>query len=620
LAEYRDDICDHYIAISYVWGDQNDTRTISVDGKRLQITASLDSALRHVRDHRRVLRVWADGVCINQKDVHERNRQVPLMGDIYSTAQHTIIFLGLSSPQCDFVFQSIATGSQPPVQSEERLGTSSQEIPTRQFETIVEDEILSRPWFTRVWILQELVFSQNPWLQCGSSRVRWHMFCNTVLRSEHCSWRPDSRTVLDDMSERWIQVRRDRESHPEKLNKEAPGKDFFELVCARGGCSLSDPRDMIYAHLGLVDDETRNMVPIDYEKTVAQLYTSMTELYAQWIGIWNVITLFEVEPELRDPSLPSWVVDWSLSKPRRAFDYYECYENAQDSFGPHSLAVPHVLAVCGSNQGSIDSIIPASSWPTISLPWDDISPRTRPLRRGWDLLDDLMLQDILDWASKSGDNVLRARHLLVDFTASSDLKVPSEYQHWGGNSDSTDSNDVLRRKVIIAISQWPELSMAPRPRYWEDESDFRGRFIRLCLCNLVSLAACYGENACVAVLKSTGRILAPVPIVAQPGDFVADIRMNDGLDYILLRPCDLELNHEEEELIQNDFEVRHPPAIDVPRVYYRWGVSPVYYSWASFKVPFQNCRYVARTSNTGYTDAGFDSPWLPSERTIFALH
>jgi hypothetical protein len=57
LAEYRDDIADHYVALSYVWGDANDKRCIMVDGKRFNITASLDSALRHIRDARRVLRV-----------------------------------------------------------------------------------------------------------------------------------------------------------------------------------------------------------------------------------------------------------------------------------------------------------------------------------------------------------------------------------------------------------------------------------------------------------------------------------------------------------------------------------------------------------------------------------
>jgi len=78
LAEYRNDIGDHYIALSYVWGDQTDTRSISVDGRRLEITASLDSALRYIRDHQRVLRIWADGFCLDvdryQRKYHRKLR------------------------------------------------------------------------------------------------------------------------------------------------------------------------------------------------------------------------------------------------------------------------------------------------------------------------------------------------------------------------------------------------------------------------------------------------------------------------------------------------------------------------------------------------------------------
>lgn len=528
------------------------------------------------------------------------------MGDIYSTAQHTIIFLGLSSPQCDFVLQSIATGSQPPVQSEESLGISSQEIPTRQFETIVEDEILSRPWFTRVWILQELVLSQDPWLQCGRSRVRWQMFYRTVLLSEHCSWRPDSLRVLTHMSERWIRAGRDRESHSEKLNEEAPGKDLLELVCARGGCNLSDPRDMIYAHLGLVGAGTRNMVPIDYEKTVAQLYTSMSELYVQWIGIWNILQFAGVEPELRDPSLPSWVVDWSLSEPRWADSYDSSSSFTQHSLRLHSLAVPHVLAVCGGSCGPIDSIIPASSWPTI-LNSSNSSISTDP----WEMemeLDDSMLQDILDWISKSDDNVLRVRRSLVDFTMSMASVFLYQFINNKYGARASLSDTCLWHKVISAISQWPELSTTSGLLYRGYNPDFMELFIRLCLRNLVLLAACYSGNECVAVLKSK-RIVARVPIVAQPGDFVADIRVNDGLDYFLFRPCGLELNHEEEELIRNDFEVRYPPGTDcLPDIY---GIRN------SFQAPFQNCRYVAHAASITHGDL---REARACEYAIFALH
>jgi hypothetical protein len=70
------DIYDPYTALSYVWGDSNNRTTISVDGHPLQVTRSLECALRHLRDERGTLDVWADGVCINQKDDAEKGKQV----------------------------------------------------------------------------------------------------------------------------------------------------------------------------------------------------------------------------------------------------------------------------------------------------------------------------------------------------------------------------------------------------------------------------------------------------------------------------------------------------------------------------------------------------------------
>jgi hypothetical protein len=49
LTECEEDVVSHYTAISYVWGDPMDTRTIMIDGKTLEITATLD---------------WADAICI----------------------------------------------------------------------------------------------------------------------------------------------------------------------------------------------------------------------------------------------------------------------------------------------------------------------------------------------------------------------------------------------------------------------------------------------------------------------------------------------------------------------------------------------------------------------------
>ncbi|KAM3072494.1 hypothetical protein ACMFMG_009292 [Clarireedia jacksonii] len=74
LKECEYDIVNHYIALSYVWGDQTDIRMIYIDEKPFFITASLECALRYVRDDSNVLRIWADGICVDQSSDEDRSQ------------------------------------------------------------------------------------------------------------------------------------------------------------------------------------------------------------------------------------------------------------------------------------------------------------------------------------------------------------------------------------------------------------------------------------------------------------------------------------------------------------------------------------------------------------------
>src|ERR1700761_9545358 len=64
-----------YRALSYVWGDENEVTPILVNGIVIQVTTNLASALRHIRDKTTEVVLWADAVCINQKDLEERKEQ-----------------------------------------------------------------------------------------------------------------------------------------------------------------------------------------------------------------------------------------------------------------------------------------------------------------------------------------------------------------------------------------------------------------------------------------------------------------------------------------------------------------------------------------------------------------
>ena len=79
-----------------------------LEGCKFEITRNLRDALYNIRDSSRIIGLWVDAICINQQDDNERNQQVALMGQIYSVAQHTVIYLGQSSPVIDAVFEKTA--------------------------------------------------------------------------------------------------------------------------------------------------------------------------------------------------------------------------------------------------------------------------------------------------------------------------------------------------------------------------------------------------------------------------------------------------------------------------------------------------------------------------------
>tara|TARA_R110002003_G_scaffold42_14_gene3182 strand:+ start:29050 stop:29646 length:597 start_codon:yes stop_codon:yes gene_type:complete len=93
-----------FSALSYMWGDASTTELITIDGRPLPVTTNLAHAMRDVhslwaegrtpRDDAAEQWLWADAICINQRDDQEKNSQVPLMDKIYSGAHTVYSWLG----------------------------------------------------------------------------------------------------------------------------------------------------------------------------------------------------------------------------------------------------------------------------------------------------------------------------------------------------------------------------------------------------------------------------------------------------------------------------------------------------------------------------------------------
>lgn len=292
LSQCDRDLIDHYTALSYVWGNAAERGSIFIDSVFMDITASLESALRDIRDASRVVRIWADAVCINQNDNDEKAVQIGLFAKIYSTAQHTVIYLGPSTAEGDIVL-SIAPSN--------TTGAVSSEYSWLQAET-AGDEILKLSWFSRVWVFQELVLSDDPWVQIGSLRARWVDVCSILLNKNAASLLGDSavrRTVLKDMDSR----------------RGTKSDTLFRLLLSRRGLGATDSRDMIFAHMSTASDfeEVKKYVQVNYNKTCEVIYENIAkylldhvepEIFFQHID--------DMEPASRRQGLASWAPDWSI--------------------------------------------------------------------------------------------------------------------------------------------------------------------------------------------------------------------------------------------------------------------------------------------------------------------
>lgn len=141
----------NYIALSYVWGNAEDTVPIIVENQPLLVTANLDSALRHIRESKRVVNIWADAISINQTDDEEKSQQVRQMGKVYKNAYLTIIYVGEGTDKSDNLFSWMNDRSKDRQKIDVDLSLAA--------------DILERPWFGRVWTFQELILSKDSWVQ-----------------------------------------------------------------------------------------------------------------------------------------------------------------------------------------------------------------------------------------------------------------------------------------------------------------------------------------------------------------------------------------------------------------------------------------------------------------------
>ena len=280
---------------------------------------------------------------------HHFQVQVAKMLDIYRAANEVLIHPGgVLLPQSAVHFVEHVA----PRYSQRGLSSSEFErelLAVDKLSWAAFKQARSLPWFSRTWVAQEMSVNKNTSIVLGRERVTWDKFLAASLIVEEAFF---SAVPLDFMAMHslpmFATIRR-------RLQDKGPYEavDLLRILEGTRFLGSSDPRDKIYAFLGLFDNESiKKWLPYpDYDAGVVDVYTA----FAAVLGLQGGATLGLLQSSGTSQtsqnylsSLPSWVPDWSFGnalqrslRACRAFEHgengFRCGTRFQSSAGPRSF-------------------------------------------------------------------------------------------------------------------------------------------------------------------------------------------------------------------------------------------------------------------------------------------
>jgi hypothetical protein len=347
-------------ALSYVWGSDTSPIEVLCNGQPFSIQPQLANALSRLRLRQLTRIVWADAICINQHDIEERNHQVPLMGSIYPSATRVIVWLGIADPEHTAlaltVVEYIGTACEQDawkwkfVSSGNEVG-SQFELPIEFFTPAVCAslvELFDRPWFTRIWCVQEIRLARDALVLCGEYEVSWKKLGLAV------SWITD-RTAARGVNEPLAVLLRPIHIGPADIMYNNEEENL--LWTLRSGCEFesTDPKDKVYGLLSLVSPTAEaKSIHIDYKKSVGAVFADTVVTDIQLHSTLSAFAFVSHPPGYDGTAgYRSWAPRWDNFEPAFLIGYPEtlCRWNASGhaliTFADESQPTPETLHLKG---------------------------------------------------------------------------------------------------------------------------------------------------------------------------------------------------------------------------------------------------------------------------------
>ena len=313
-----------YEALSYVWGDPGDHLPVfTTDGRPIDVTRNLHSALFWLRLQDRERSLWVDQLCINQWDEEEKLDQIRLMRNIYSTCTCCIFWMGEIPPS---ISRADAESAR------ELIQYMSQALEIDNLTELAQPACMQSPeaydatmealsclspnrneWWTRVWTLQEAILPSTAIFRWGPLSFPWSTMWDAMEL-----WIRAGELVSNNLMGREDAIVK---QHFNTFNSFRANLVWLISVRENDGIfyqafrwrhrHATEPRDNVFGLLGLNSSGTLPLSECcDYHTPVAEVFCCFTlDMIAREHDLLPLIGDPRLDPERATPDMPRWAID-----------------------------------------------------------------------------------------------------------------------------------------------------------------------------------------------------------------------------------------------------------------------------------------------------------------------
>jgi hypothetical protein len=320
-------------------------RPISLNGCTFFVTHNLEDALHSLRCSSSTNQkpFWIDAICIDQKNHGEKKVQIQRMTLIYRDADQVVIWLGnYYDPRDDTLYEirdrwgvkQLDIGSEELTSAALHIARVLEnhlhEHPGKRERSFLKwfevepfvnrqawaqlSKLFWRPWFERLWIIQELGVSRRAVVQWGRLEVPWialeaaakYILYPDVVPPIHIHsffpWMGAHRVIQTAVVER---------------------HSIMTVLENTQEAECFDPRDKLFAISGILSPSDSEDIGIDYSISVERVYLKWARARILSTGCLDVLSAC-ADSKISFVS-PSWVPDlrrpWAMDKPLWARTY-----------------------------------------------------------------------------------------------------------------------------------------------------------------------------------------------------------------------------------------------------------------------------------------------------------